>query len=202
MRRMMLLAGCGVGLLLAGSAAAQSADTYAQFTLGSGVAGQTKITIPGGGSGHEDLQSGIFTAAAVGETFPTQVSVEGEILYLRNNINTDDLDFRFGAPLDASARTIGGLANARYTFAPVEVAPFSFSAGAGVGYGETRYQVLGQSLSKSGFMWQAMADIGYPMSDKLTWDLQYRYVRSPDVEDSWKLETGTHVIAVGARMKF
>jgi opacity protein-like surface antigen len=173
------------------------------------VAGRTKLGVSGFGSGHEGLDAGIFTAAAVGRSVADRVSVEGELVYLHNNINTGDLNAYFGAPLGASARTIGGLVNAKYAVSPI--GPLAFNVGAGLGYGETRYELLGDSASKGGLIWQLMADLAFPMNDTVTWNLQYRYLRSPEFKESvdylgtiynGKLETGTHVVALGAQIKF
>jgi opacity protein-like surface antigen len=61
-------------------------------------------------------------------------------------------------------------------------------------------------------MWQIIAGLSYPVSEKLSWALNYRYLRGPklnyddipvgaatyDVD----LKTSAHVVSVGARMKF
>jgi opacity protein-like surface antigen len=217
MYRSLLLVSAAIGVLLTGPAAAAQpvedlSGTYAQLMLGSGAAGRTTLSVSNAGSGDEGLDPGFFTAGAVGHMFSNRVSLEGEILYLRNNINTEDLDSALGGRLNASTRTIGGLANAHYAFTPSATYPLVFSVGGGVGYGDTRYELLGGSASKGGFIWQAIGGVAYPTMDgKVTWNLQYRYVRSPEFKDSIdfqgtnytaKLETATHVVAVGARMKF
>jgi len=197
------------GAALAAEPVATSPGFYGQLSLGSGIGGRTKLSSPGD-SLHEGLNAGLFASAAVGRSLEGGVAFETEILYLHNDIDTGDLDRLTGVNLGASVRTTGLLVNAHYAVAPV--GPFTASVGAGAGYGEAKYKLLGGSESKGGFMWQAMAGLSYPVSDKLSWDLQYRYVRSPRFHESvdagtlgvipFKVETGTHVLAVGARMKF
>lgn len=179
--------------------------------IGARVAGLDSgkgLSAPADRVGHENVNAGFFAAGAVGSTVSDHVSVEGELLYLKNDVKTGDLDDALGTDLNASVRTVGVLANAHYKVTPV--GPFSLSFGGGVGYGESRYRLLGGDASKRGLIWQLMAHLDYPISDKVTWDLQYRYVRSPDFKDSvplatptpFRLEAGTHVVAVGARVNF
>jgi opacity protein-like surface antigen len=106
-------------------------------------------------------------------------------------------------------RTLGLLVNLQY--APPIKAPFSPYVGAGAGVGKTKYTILDASDSTTGFMWQLMAGVTVPMNEQLTWDVKYRYVRSPEIDYSAtvgatsytaEIETSAHVLSVGARYKF
>jgi opacity protein-like surface antigen len=203
-------------LLAGGHANAQQATDpgfYSQFNVGSGIAGSSKISANisgvGSGSGSEDLKPGVFVSGAIGKSLPNGFAIEGELLYLDNNIKTDDLDSAVGTALKASMKTVGLMANLHYAVAPV--GPTTFYVGAGVGVGQAKYELLGSSDDKTGAMWQLMAGFSYPMSSTMSWDLGYRYVGVPDYEASAtsgsttagiKVESRVHVLSIGLRSKF
>jgi opacity protein-like surface antigen len=190
-----------------------SPGPYLQLAVGSGVGGTTKATLSATGigslSGSEDLKAGAFVAGAVGNSFQNGFAVEGEALLINNDVDTKDLDALLGLPLKAKVQVAGVMANARYAVAPI--GPALFHVGAGVGYGRTKYELLGESDEKSGAMWQVMAGLSYPVSEKASWDLGYRYIGVPDFDASFtsgsttakaKLETRVHVVALGFRYKY
>ena len=185
------------------------AGDYVQFSIGSGVAGETKFKIPGVGSVDADLNTGLFAAIAGGRSLPNGFAFEAEGIYLKNDIGSGDLSALVGAPVDASARTYGLMVNAHY--AATAVGPFTAEVGAGVGYGQTKYKLLGGSDDADGLMWQLIAGLSYPVTDKFSWDLKYRYVRGPELKGDvfvggttyrYEVRTSTHVVAVGGRVKF
>ena len=185
------------------------AGDYVQFAIGSGVAGQTKFSLPGIGSEDADLKAGLFAAVAGGRSLGNGFAVEAEALYLKNDIDTGDLDTLVGAPLDASARTYGLMVNAHYAL--TSVGPFTAEVGGGVGYGQTKYKVLGGSDDADGLMWQLIAGLSYPVTDKFSWDLKYRYLRGPKLSADvtlgattydYEVKTSAHVVAIGGRVKF
>jgi len=203
-------------MLVGGNANAQQATDsglYAQFNLGSGVAGSAKLSADvsglGSGSGSEDLKAGVFVSGAIGKSLPNGLAIEGELLYLDNHIKTDDLNSFVGTPLKASLKATGLMANLHYAVAPV--GPTTFYVGAGVGVGQAKYEVLGSSDDKTGAMWQLMAGLSYPVSSTMSWDIGYRYVGVPDYDASAtigsstanvKIESRVHVVSIGARAKF
>lgn len=209
-----ILLGSTVALVVAIAApvAAQPAravpGNYAQFSIGSGVAGQTKFNFPGVGSEDVDIEAGLFAAIAGGRSMSNGFAFEAEGIYLKNDIDTGDLDAVVGVPLDASARTYGLMVNAHYAL--TAVGPFTAEVGAGVGYGQTKYKVLGGSDDADGLMWQLMAGLSYPVTEKLSWDLKYRYLRGPQqradlplaAAPSVEVRTSAHVVALAARVKF
>lgn len=195
--------------LVAAPAFAQDSGLYLQANLGAGVAGKTELdaTLVGQGSASTDgdLDAGLFASVAFGKVFAGGLSVEGEILYLKNDIDTGDLDRALGTPLNASVRSQGVMLNAFYNVG----SPDSVSArfGAGLGYGQSRYKMLGDSDTGDGLMWQAMVSAAYPISETLALDVGYRYVRAPEYEVSdpsgrLSAETGAHVLSVGTRFSF
>ena len=197
------------GCFVSAPALAQSAQpvegNYVQASLGSGIAGNTKVSVAGVGSENVDLDAGLFAAVAGGHSMANGLALETELLFLKNDLKTGSLDTLIGVPLKASSRTVGAMLNAQYAVAPV--GPFIANVGAGIGFGQVEYKLLGESGTETGFMWQVMGGLSYPVSPQVSWDLKYRYVRSPELRDSFapyniKVETVTHVLAVGARFKF
>ena len=190
-------------------ALAQQAQTvpgpYVQISLGSGFTGHTKLSAAGVGSLGEDLNAGLFAAAAVGKSFGSGLALESEVLYLDNDIKSGDFNRALGFDVDPSVRTLGLMVNGHYAFAPI--GPLTAHVGAGVGYGQTKIRLAGESESDSNVMWQAIAGLSYPVSPTVSFDLSYRYVHSPkfkasDAVASIKDQTNTQVLAVGARYKF
>lgn len=201
----------GFTALVASSASAQSTapvGPYLQVNLGSGVAGKTDFSVTTTGfSGSEDLDldAGFFGSAAVGMSFDNNLAVEGELLYAKNDIDTDDIDAVLGAKLDASVKTTAVMANAYYNIGGL--GPLNARVGAGLGYGQAEYELLGESDKEGGLAWQLMVGAAYPVTDTVSLDVGYRYLRSPDYEvtdagDKVSAETGAHIVTVGARFGF
>jgi opacity protein-like surface antigen len=205
------------GVALSSAALAQPAETvagtYAQVNLGSGLGGTAKLSVSetglGSAAGSEDLNAGFFGSAALGRSFGNGFALEGEAVYLKNDIDTDDLNQAIGTPLSASVQAVGVMANVRY--AVTAVGATTVHVGAGVGYGRAKYELLGASDDKSGAMWQVMAGLSYPISDRTSWDVGYRYLGVPDydfsetsggVTDKVKVESRVHILSIGMRQKF
>lgn len=197
-------------LIAAPAYAAEATESnYLQGSIGLSVAGETDFDLVGVGSADVDLDTGLFASVAGGHSFANGFTLETEALYLKNDIENDEIDAALGVPSDPSVRTLGVLVNVQYAL-PIK-APFSPYVGAGGGVGKTKYTILDASDSTTGFMWQVMAGVVVPMNDQLTWDVKYRYVRSPEVDytipvgvtsSTAEIETSAHVVSVGARFKF
>lgn len=195
----------------ASPAFAQVSPNYVQLNVGSGVAGTADISGSvddlGSASYDLDLDPGFFISAAAGSAMPSGFAIEGEVVYLKNDGDTQEIEDAIGESVDASAQTLGVLLNANYRFATAStVQPY---VGAGVGYGKVKYDVdaLGGSDDDSGFMWQLKAGVTFAMAGSTTWDIGYRYVRSPEYEvsddfASLSVETDTHVVSAGIRYSF
>ena len=189
-----------VALSLATSAFAGNdwrSNDYAQINIGSGVAGSSRATVSGFGSASANLNPGFLGSGLVGHAFGNGVSVEGEFLY-------DENDIKGGAHVEA----FGGLANVKfeapthYHMMGTTVSPY---VAGGVGYGQSRYTVSGSSgsLSGDGVMWQAKVGLAIHQSDKMTWDVGYRYLQLPQFSQSGlKIDTYVHGITVGLRWGF
>jgi opacity protein-like surface antigen len=211
------MAAIAAATLLAAAAPSQAAEVasgaYVAVTAGSSVAGTAKISARSNGvdsgSLSEDVKAGGFASAAFGTRLGKGFDVEGEVLYLKNDIDTKDLDAFVGSPLNASLQATGVMANAHYSLAPI--GQTTLRVGAGVGYGQAKYELLGGSDDKSGAMWQVTAGAAYALTDRTSWTLDYRYVGVPDYDAATasggsssqiKIESRVHVVAVGLRSAF
>lgn len=195
----------------ASPALAQVSPNYVQLNVGSGVAGTADIGASvddlGSASYDLDLDPGFFISAAAGAAMPTGFALEGEVVYFTNDGDTQEIEDLTGESVEASAETLGLLVNANYRFATSgTIQPY---VGAGVGYGKVEYDVdeLGGSDDDNGFMWQLKAGVTFAMANSTTWDIGYRYVRSPEYEvsddfSSLSVETDTHIVSAGIRYSF
>ena len=70
---------------------------------------------------------------------------------------------------------------------------------------------LAKISSNGGVMWQAKAGVAIHATDRLTWDIGFRYLREPKYDESTsvfgtpgslEVGTGVHVVSAGARVSF
>jgi opacity protein-like surface antigen len=188
-------------------------SNYVQGNLGVAFGGQSDIDATLGtttGSDNVDLDAGLFASVAVGHDFGNGFGLEVEGVYVGNNGDDSDVAALFGAGTDAKVQSIGALVNARYEFNTGwhNVSPY---VGAGVGYGSVNIDVDGDDDSNGGVMWQAKAGLAIHATDRLTWDIGYRYLREPKYDESTsvfgtpgnlEVGTGVHVVSAGARVSF
>jgi opacity protein-like surface antigen len=188
-------------------------SNYVQGNLGVAFGGNSSIDATlGGVTGSDDvnLDAGLFASVAAGHDFGNGFGLEVEGVYVGNNGKDDDVVALFGAGSEAKVQTLGALVNARYEFNTGwhNVSPY---VGAGVGYGSVNIDVDGDDDSNGGVMWQAKAGVAIHTSDRLTWDIGYRYLREPDFDadasvfgtpGSLEVGTGVHVVSAGARVSF
>jgi opacity protein-like surface antigen len=172
------------------------ADNYAQINIGSGVAGSTHAS-SGGASANADLTAGFLGGGLVGHSFGNGVSVEAEMLYDQNGVKD----------ADARIESFGGLANVKFEapthYKVMQTTVSPYIAG-GVGYGQTQVNISGVSATKSNIMWQAKVGLAIHQSDKLTWDLGYRYLQLPsfDAGGGNKIDAYVHGVTIGLRWNF
>ena len=158
-----------------GATAATSAhaETYGKLFGGAVLGSDHDIsaTIPGVGSGDGkfDTNLGYTVGGAYGYNFSRFFSVEGEVAYRSNNVESgvvDDEEFEGAGDLNS----LSFMANA------ILSAP-----GAG---GFTPYGGVGAGLARVGgdgdhdlvFAYQAFGGVSKPLSDKLTAGVEYRYL--------------------------
>lgn len=120
---------------------------------------------------------GVFVSPAIGYRFCNGLRVEGEFGYRYNHLkrlNYYGTSFRVGGHLE----TFSGLANVYYDF-PLCWCLTSY-VGAGIGYAYTRNEmhqgyVFAGKGHDSGFAWQVMAGLAYPICDKIDLAIEYRF---------------------------
>jgi opacity protein-like surface antigen len=197
----------------AGALHAQTVDQkpgpYLQANIGSGLAGTTHIDASaygiGSSSGDLDPKVGIFASGGYGYAFKNGLAVEVEAVYARNDISTGSLNQLIGTPAKASVEAYGGLVNLVYAVGRLgPVVPY---VGAGVGYGEARYTILGVSDGATGVMWQARAGLSYPVNPTTSLDLGYRYLDTPQYKftgtgTALKAHTALDILSAGVRYRF
>jgi hypothetical protein len=219
--RGLIFAICGAALIPAGSAAADGLgyleQRYVQLNLGAGVAGESdmKLRTPGvlDARVESDLDAGFAGSALVGAAYTSGVAFELEGLYLHNRVDTDHVEIALQSPFSVKSEILGGFANVKYEM--VNESPLFPYVAAGLGVGTTEYKVLGDPGRSRGVLWQLKAGVAIPATSELTWDLGYRYVRSPDYESTdlvtiggqtyearFKAATGVHTLTAGLRWGF
>lgn len=220
--RNFMIAILGAGLAHATPAAAQDGlgyleQRYIQLNLGSGVGGESdlKLSAPGQLEGRieSDLDAGFAGSVLAGVGYTSGVAFEVEGLYLSNDVDTDGVEADLGNGFKIDTEIAGGFANLKYEH--VNTSALYPYVSAGVGYGRTEYRVLGDPGHSSGVLWQVKAGVAIPSTANLTWDLGYRFVRSPNYESTdlitigretyearFKAATGVHMLSAGLRLGF
>lgn len=201
-----IIAAAAAVTLLATPALAQDGG-YVQVNLGGVVSGDLDMDVeigPDSFAGGADLESGLFASIAGGGATGGGFSLEAELIYLNSDIDTADADAALGYDLDASVESYAALINVNYNFGGSgSFAPY---VGAGVGYGQSDYELDGQSADDKGLAWQLKAGVVVPLGGT-TLDFGYRYVSLPRFDvagggDSVTVEGEAHVLSVGARFAF
>ncbi|TLU82149.1 MAG: porin family protein [Chlorobium sp.] len=146
--------------------------------------------------GHADAieyKTGYLVNGAVGlKSEPFRL--EAEIGYHRNTVdkvsndqNVSIWSFMANGYLDYDMKDEG-------------ISPFIM---AGLGLADVSHNFPGGNDNSSVFAWQAGAGIGIKASDKVTFDVSYRYFSPADATlDGHKVSFGSHNIIAGVRMDF
>lgn len=217
MRSLAILGGVAAAAwCLAGAASAQN---YFQANVGGTLNASTDLTGtltdgPDTLTASEDfgIDRGLFVSGAFGRD-NGMVRFEGEILYtkgdLEDTVVTDGADtYDLG---DVSVSQAAVMLNVLFDLGSSE--RFQPYVGAGVGYGATRFEApdLDEDEAGTGVAWQVKAGVTIVASDRLSWDIGYRYFRGAEFEAAYsepgfaydlKAETTSHAVTVGARFSF
>ncbi|MGE3302706.1 MAG: outer membrane protein [Hyphomonadaceae bacterium] len=193
------------GIAVLGAAgAAHAAASYAGVTLGAGLSGDLRGSLPAfGATGSSDLETGFVGGFVMGKGYDVgaggRVSVEAEALYAKNDVDGADEDIA----------SYGGFVNVRYMQLVRDrtIGPY---VGLGIGYGHSEFKdgALNLTLKDDGFAWQAMAGVLVGVSDNMALDLGYRYIEPADIDDTLLgatpigLDTRIHALTLGARFSF
>lgn len=207
MKTTLVLAAVAAGALATPALAQDAGSNYVQFNLGASVAGDADLDVtvgPDSFAGEADLETGTFGSIAGGLGMEGGFALEGELLLLTSDIDTAAADAALGAPLDAHVEAHAALVNGVYNFQTGGFRPY---AGAGVGFGSSKYRLGGESEDDMGIAWQVKTGVVIPTSETLSWDIGYRFVSLPgfDVSEpgvSVDVDGSAHIVSVGARIAF
>ena len=206
-----IAAGASVAYLLAGSLA-QAQDVYAKFFGGWTIPSDQNFDLESRATGvgvpsRLDFSSGFAVGAALGFKVTPSIALEIEYVYR-------DTDVEFGdGPTPASGSTSSNavMLNAIYDLPPVGATQaFRPYVGAGLGVGDMSYDGGDDDLSLDGdysFAYQAMAGIGYQVSNQASLYTEIRYFGTSDqtVKDSefqFKSGYGTVDVLFGYNYRF
>lgn len=184
------VAGLAMALLLGGMVVSASAAPYVSGNFG--LVEVSDSTFSGGGSsGEVSFDSGFGFIAAVGNNFDG-LRGEVEVAY-----RTNDLDETPSG--DMSSLALMGNLLVDLPLSEI-VRPFL-----GAGIGLTNVEVDSGTFNEDDtvFAYQAIAGIGFPVSNITTIDLQYRYFASADPDfNGVEAEYQTHNFFAGLRFDF
>ena len=207
MKTTLVLAAVAAGALATPVLAQDAPSSYVQFNLGANLGGDVDLDVTDGPdtfSGEADLESGTFGSIAGGLRMDGGFVLEGEVMLLTSDVDTAEADAALGAPLDANVESYAVMVNGIYNF---ETGGFRPYVGAGVGFGNTKFRLAGESEDDMGLAWQLKAGVVIPTSDSLSWDIGYRYVALPSFDlsgggSSIDADATAHILSVGARISF
>ncbi|MFN3817135.1 outer membrane protein [Brevundimonas sp.] len=207
----------GAVVALGTPAAAQ--NWYGQINAGANVSGEVDIdasltdgTDTISDSGSFDLDRGLFLSGAIGRD-NGRFRVEGEVLYTRSDVEDTVLqdgsdEYDLG---DIETTQAAVMLNVLVDLGSGgRVTPY---IGAGIGFGATRFEApeLDEDEVKTGLTWQLKAGVAFAISDRVTFDLGYRYLRGPTFEVDYneagfgyslEAEPTSHVVTAGIRFAF
>lgn len=206
MKTTLVLAAIAAGAV-ATPALAQEPAPYVQINLGASISGDVDLEADDGintYSGEADLETGTFGSIAGGASMGGGWVLEAEAVLLTNEIDTDAADAALGAPLEAQLEAYAVMFNGMYNFDAGSFRPY---VGAGVGAGNTKYRLAGESEDDMGLAWQVKTGVVIPGSQNMSWDIGYRYLSLPSFEvtdagASVDVDTSAHIVSVGARISF
>jgi opacity protein-like surface antigen len=138
------------------------------------------------GTGSVDVKSdgGYGVMAALGYKFDNSLRAEGEIAYRHN-----DLDSVAGVPLNGDAKAWSLMANGYYDIQTGSAITPYIGAGLGVARvsQDSNFNVGGVAFTSDGkdtvFAYQAILGVAYPVADKTTLGVEYRYFATENPKD-------------------
>ena len=156
-----------VGLALAGAAHAQTTiDPQWYVRGGGGATYQDEINATPKVKG----ETGWTVDAAVGRQINNNFRAEGQLIYSNDEQKVGD----------GRIKVLAGLANAYYDFdTGTKLNPF---IGAGVGFGQVKLDERAGDDDDTGFAYQLQTGVIYPINDKLSAQVGYRYLGVNNVE--------------------
>ena len=214
MRNRSLSLVCATSLLCLASLAHADEGWYVSGQAGASILTSSEIGEPTGvfdAIGTEiDFDVGYGLSGAVGYHWGL-FRVEGEINYAESDINEFEI-VGIGVSGSADVNSLGFMANA---FKDFEISDgWQFYLGGGIGYAIVSINdasILDIPLADdddSVFAYQLGTGIGYQISPKTTFSLDYRYFATADPEFNdvdglpYEAEYDSHIIRIGVRVNF
>lgn len=204
MKTNLMLAALAAGACATPALAQDGSGNYVQINLGAIVGGGVEVHNDAPEPDDDyDLENAMFASVAGGLYAGGGLTLEGEVFHFRSDFGDD------GVEIDADGATNAVMFNTIYTFEAGSLRPY---VGAGLGWGKTEIDRGGQELNDSGLALQAKAGVTISMSDRVSWDIGYRYLSLPSFEAT-KREGGIvytvldadgagHLVTIGARFKY
>lgn len=202
-----------------GLAGAASAQNYFQANLGTTLNASTDFSasLTDGvdtieASEEFDIDNSFLVSAAFGRD-NGRVRFEGEILYTKGDLEeavlTDGADTYDLGEVSVSQAAV--MLNLLMDLGSSE--RFQPYIGAGIGYGATRFEApdLDEDEVGTGLAWQVKAGVTIRASDRMSWDIGYRYLKGADFDAAYSepgfayeldSETTSHAVTVGMRFAF
>lgn len=217
MRSLAILGGVAAAFWCLASGA--SAQNYFQANVGGTLNASTDVSgsLTDGGDTltadeEFDIDRGLFLSGAFGRD-NGMMRIEGEVLYtkgdLEDTVVTDGADTYDLGEVSVSQAAL--MVNVLFDLGTSE--RFQPYLGAGIGYGATRFEApdLDEDEVGTGLAWQVKAGVTIVASERLSWDIGYRYFRGADFEAGYtepgfayelEAKTTSHAVTVGARFSF
>ena len=174
MKTSLMSAAALAGFVLAGAAHAQTAIAPQWYVRGDvGTTYQDEINSTPKVKG----KSGWTVDAAVGRQIDSHFRAEGQLIYSDDKAKVGDGRIKMSA----------GLANGYYDFdTGTKLRPF---VGAGVGIGQVKLDGGPVQDDDTGFAYQLLTGVAYPINDKLSAQVGYRYLGVNDVKIGYGPQT-------------
>ncbi len=201
-------------LFTAGPAGAQDARTL--YVSGFGAWNflmDADIEVGGASAGDAEFSQGFALGGAVGFRFVDDFRAEIEGSYRQN-----DLDLVFTANADGDATSLALMANGYYDFPDIGGAlrsPLRPYLGGGIGVARVAWNdvTVGATsiVDDDEFIiaYQAMAGLGFGVTDAVTLTVDYRFFATPSVEleraggsNALEADNLNHMVSAGLRVEF
>jgi len=187
---------------------------YGSFNAGIAMPADGDMTIPGVGSAELEYDTSFTVGGAIGYRFGEtgDYRLEGEVAYQNNEVDRiqnislpDDVDGAILSSMEASVLTflLNGYIDFNYGSA------FSWFVTAGAGFaridGEMTVDGVNYDEDDTVFAYQFGVGAGYAVTETVTLDCKYRYLRTDDLNiegGDVEVASPSHNITAGIRVAF
>lgn len=143
---------------------------------------------------HHSYKTGYVLGLDAGYKWCNGFRAEVEFSYRNNRVRRSD---NSGNSRHANTQLYAGLVNALYEFDALDCWCIKPYVGGGIGYASERRARRGNDEGshhnkRSGFAWQLIAGVAYPLNDCVDLDLSYRFFKSKEKHDNHALVLGVN----------